>query len=297
LPVVDATDGFTSTPGIAYLQAHRADGRIARFGAGLFSPPLPANTSMIYGVEDVQGYDSFTLAQQNHMVGAIEKERFDEVGIFNALSNFQHTKSLDSPLLNLLGVAFVLSNQPLSPEIHLGERWAEVYHGTDMTIYRNQQVLPLAFTIGDVLVCASPEAQLAALTAPSFDPARQAIVAQALPMPIDSLAHGSAQVVHRTLNTLTMDVQVQSAEHKATLLVIRQNIYPGWTAYVDGVETPIITTDYSMQGVVLTGGHHTVQLRYWPSYFGVASVVACLALLGSVLLLVIKPGQRQKQHA
>jgi hypothetical protein len=289
LPVVDATNGFTITPGIAYLQAHRADGRIARFGAGLFSPPLPANTSMIYGVDDVQGYDSFTLAQQNHMVGAIEQERFNEVGISNALSNFQHPKSLDSPLLNLLGVAFILSNQPLSPQIHLGERWVEVYHGPDMTIYRNQQVLPLAFTIGDVLVRASQRVQLAALTASDFDPARQAIVAQALDMPIDPLAHGSAQVVHRTLNTLDMDILVQAAEHKAVLLVIRQNTYPGWIAYVDGVETPIITTDYSMQGIVLTTGHHTVQLTYWPSYFSVTGIVACVALMGSVLLLFIKP--------
>ena len=87
-----------------------------------------------------------------------------------------------------------------------------------------------------------------------------------------------------------MDVQVQTAEGKAALLIIRQNTYPGWTAYVDGVETPIVTTDYSMQGVVLTVGHHTVQLRYWPSYFGVASIVAYLALLGSLLLLFIKPG-------
>ncbi|PWU22712.1 hypothetical protein C5B42_05280 [Candidatus Cerribacteria bacterium 'Amazon FNV 2010 28 9'] len=63
--------------------------------------------------------------------------------------------------------------------------------------------------------------------------------------------------------------------------------YPGWHAYVDGVETPIEFQDYSHKGVItysVPSGTHTVELKFkptklrWVSYG--LSVIGVLAFLG-----------------
>ncbi|HEU4322448.1 MAG TPA: YfhO family protein [Roseiflexaceae bacterium] len=278
LPAAQA-GGYTTTPGIAYLQAHKEEGRIIRFGRTIYGQPLPPNATLIYGLEDVQGYDSFTLDQHNRLIGLIEPQRYAEARIFNALGNLEQAESLRSPLLDLLGVAFVLADGPLLEEkLPAGGRWERVYQGDDMTIYRNRTALPLAFVVGGTDTPANLDAALARLSAPDFDPARQATLAGAPPLPIDPQATGEARVIRRTLNSLELSVDVRAAEGQAGLLVIRQNAYPGWSALVDGASAPLLTANTALQGLALTAGRHTVQLRFAPSHFGALASVSLLAL-------------------
>src|SRR5919106_1430455 len=45
------------------------------------------------------------------------------------------------------------------------------------------------------------------------------------------------------------------------LLVVRNGWDPGWQATVDGRPTPVLVTDYLLQGIVVPAGRHTVELR------------------------------------
>ncbi len=269
--------GYTTTPGVAFLQAHREAGRIIRFGRSIYGQPLPPNATIVYGLEDTQGYDSFTLDQHNRLLGLIESQRYAEARIINALGNLEQAESLRSPLLDLLGVAFLLADGPLE-KLPAGGRWEQVYRGDDMTIYRNRTALPLAFVLGGASAPVGPDAALARLGAPDFDPARQATLADAPPLPIDPQAAGEARVIRRTLNSLELSVDVRAAAGQAGLLVIRQNTYPGWTALVDGAAAPLLTVDTALQGLALAPGRHTVQLRFAPSHFGALACVSLLAL-------------------
>lgn len=49
----------------------------------------------------------------------------------------------------------------------------------------------------------------------------------------------------------------------------------GWTAYVDGVKTPLLHANTAFMGVELPAGEHTVELRYW-----MPGLTAGLALTG-----------------
>jgi uncharacterized membrane protein YfhO len=61
--------------------------------------------------------------------------------------------------------------------------------------------------------------------------------------------------------------------------------YPGWRAYVDGVETPILRTNYLFRGVVVPGGRHVVRFAYLPSSVIAGAAVSALALLAAAVLL------------
>lgn len=439
LPVVDAARVYPTTPGLEYLRARRDAGRVLRFGQGAYGSPLPSNNGIIYSLEDIDGYDSFMLQKYNRLVSVSEPERYDYAIRTNSLGGLKRLESLGSPVLRLLGAAFLLVDSPLpdsgasqsqvnqaagelvagyeigqtfrvdqdglyridlsiatyarpnrgrlwlelrpAPDsaqvlaaqevnvarlydgqslafefppiaasagrtFYVGVRgdsqpgaavtvlkhnadvyaggtfwlnrraadgdlrftayttgtesvaarygWVRVYSGADMTIYHNQAALPLAFVVGDAQIHPAEQAQLDALAHPTFDPVRQAVLAQPLPLPLDPEAVGEVRIARRSLNTLELDVQVDAAPDRAALLLVRQNYYPGWEAHVDGVETPVLQANYTLQGVLLTPGSHRVSLSFTPSYFGVTLTVALLALAISVALLIgWLPGRRR----
>lgn len=290
LPALDPALGYRVTPGVAFLQAHRDEGRIVRFRRTLWSQPLPPNSPIMYRLEDLQGYDSFTLDQFNRLLGALEPERYTDAQLFNAPFNLERAATLDAPLLDLLGAAFVLSVGPLPPEAQAPRGALTLaYRGDDMWIYRNPQALPLAFVVGQAEV-RPPQEQLDLLARPGFAPARQAWLGQSPAPALDPQASGSVQIVRRSLNTLELTAQVQAAPGRAGLLVIRQNRYPGWSAQIDGADAPLLTANYAMQALALPPGQHRVRLVFTPTGFAPLAALALAALLLAAGLLA-RPGR------
>lgn len=153
LPMVDPKWAFPDTPGIAYLKAHRDEGRIMRFGEGVLASPLTANTSILYGIDDLDGSDSFTIRRFNELIGQIEPARYTKVSMINSLGNFEQAASLASPILDVLSVRFMLTEKSLAAAtLHQATHWQLVYRGADMTIYRNDRTLPMASIVGNVQV-------------------------------------------------------------------------------------------------------------------------------------------------
>ncbi len=68
---------YPVTPLIAFLQAHKAEGRIMPINRqwSFYGPPpaiLPPNSAMVYGLEDMQGYDSLLTGQYFQFAAALD---------------------------------------------------------------------------------------------------------------------------------------------------------------------------------------------------------------------------------
>lgn len=174
--------------------------------------------------------------------------------------------------------------------------WEQVYTGPDITIYRNNQAVPLAFVVGAVHIEPDLQAQIALLTDPAFVPAQQAVLAHTVDLPFDPNATGTARVVRRSLNTLELDVQVGAMPGYGALLLVRQNYFPGWQARVDGTSVPVLQADVSLQGVPVMAGNHRVTLTFTPSYFWELGAVALGGFACSLMLLFGWP-RRNKRGA
>jgi uncharacterized membrane protein YfhO len=83
-------------------------------------------------------------------------------------------------------------------------------------------------------------------------------------------------------NRLKIDTE---AEHPSFLVVSEIN-YPGWTARMDGAETPIYSTDYLLRGVALPAGKHTVVMEYTAPAFWRGAYVSGFTLVLVVALAV-----------
>ena len=77
----------------------------------------------------------------------------------------------------------------------------------------------------------------------------------------------------------------------------------GWTAYIDGIETPYFRADYLLRGMELPAGTHTVEWRFrapgWNVAEGVtlASSLAILAGIIATVILVLRHERLQKTQA
>jgi hypothetical protein len=116
-----------------------------------------------------------------------------------------------------------------------------VYRTEDAVVYRNLDAWPRAYTV----------------------PLKHAIEANSGYQLADGLAVdtlGTVEVVSYENQRVTLRALVE----EPVLLVLADMAYPGWTAMVDGTETPIGTVDGLFRGIALSPGDHFVEFEYRP---------------------------------
>jgi len=82
------------------------------------------------------------------------------------------------------------------------------------------------------------------------------------------------------------EVQFNSSGSSLSLVVVSQNADEGWTASIDGRQTPIVKVDGALAGIFVPPGDHSVRLVYKPEAFRLGawvSGVAALVLTGTAL--------------
>jgi hypothetical protein len=149
-------------------------------------------------------------------------------------------------------------------------------------IYENPNVLPRAFVVHRAEITTAAEL-LDRLNAQDFNPwttillesplpNEQAIQLANAPLRSDSVAHITRYDLH--------EVEI-TAEMKAPgILVLSDQWYPGWQVTVDGVDAPLLRTNYALRGVFVPDGTHQVTFRFrpLPLYLGLALAVITLML-------------------
>jgi hypothetical protein len=141
----------------------------------------------------------------------------------------------------------------------------ELYAGPDARVYENPDAVPRAFVVGSEEVTGD---QLAAVSAPGFDPRTTAAVSERLGISGTGTARLTADEPER--------VVVQANANGRALLVLADTWFPGWQAKIDGRETPILRTDQLLRGVVIPSGTHSVEFTYRPLSWRIGWIVSLL---------------------
>ena len=96
---------------------------------------------------------------------------------------------------------------------------------------------------------------------------------------------GTAAIAGFSRNSLSIDVDCR----RASLLVVDEAWFPGWTAWVGAKSYPVIPVNGWMRGVALPAGHSRVEMRYYPSHFGLGLWISGLTALCLFLLSLHRP--------
>jgi O-antigen/teichoic acid export membrane protein len=289
-PAADPAILAYTPPSVEFMRQHDPGlWRFTTYIAPRASPPAPtepqkpfnANAGWYFNFQDVRGYDSiFTRQYRDYMELIQPQYELD----FNRIAPLSVPEALDSPLLDLLNVRYIFTQDEIeSPKYSL------IYAG-EIRIYRNETALPRAFT--------QPLRQT--ITVPDFgaavqqyDPRRYVLLEQpgaqappevpapAWPSSVEDVAYSPSEVF------------VTASVEEPAWLVLADSYFPGWRAYArpaGGPETDeqpltIALVNGNFRGVQLPAGHWTVRFKYSPDSVKVGGIVSFTAGVTLVFLV------------
>jgi hypothetical protein len=164
------------------------------------------------------------------------------------------------------------------------ERWKFVAHGLDVNVYENTRALPRAWLASEVRVL-DEDAILQVIRTgylpdgAKWDPLRTALMETTPSAAISGAAKvGDVEVTSYEANRVRLRARA-SAE---SMLVLSENDYPGWRAYVDGAAAAIVRVNYGLRGVVVPAGEHEILFVYrpWSVLGGALISLATAVVLG-----------------
>ncbi|HEY1817133.1 MAG TPA: hypothetical protein VGG74_32525 [Kofleriaceae bacterium] len=93
-------------------------------------------------------------------------------------------------------------------------------------------------------------------------------------LPVSSFAPVAADITRYTQNELELDVSAP----QAGVLVVNEPWFPGWVAYVDGIETAPFRANYLSRAVVVPSGTSHVRFVFEPAHYRLLMLAFVLGL-------------------
>lgn len=271
-------------PAIAFL---RAQGGLFRFTT-LNDPEeqktLNANAAMPYRLQDVRGYDSIIPRPYVEYMSLIQPQTDL---LYNRIAPLYtpYASALESPLLDLLGVRYVVTTQEVqAPGYRL------VYEG-EVRIYENTRAMPRAFTLACTKVV-PPGQGIAALR--EHDPRHTVVLEEGnLPEALPGLGQEGCVPTPATVSRYGQnEAEVLARVVEPSWLVLADSYFPGWKAYLRPAslgqeaeqEAPIYRVDGNFRGVILPPGEHVLRFRYTPMSFKLGLFTSFIAWVSLFLV-------------
>jgi hypothetical protein len=210
---------------------------------GIRDIAFPPNSSLVYGLRGVQGYDSLHTLRFRRFAEALEGA--DPCPSLNG--NLIMLQNVQSPLLSLTGTRWLLAAYPLeAPNVQPVGSWFGA------PLYENVEALPRAFVarvevVGD-----------AAEVPPGLEEAARRLLGGVW------RAYITTDGVNRVAVRVTMPSEAAGEQ-----LVLTDALLPGWRAFVDGHEALIERAYYLFRAVSVPPGEHRAEFVYLPETFRV----------------------------
>jgi hypothetical protein len=200
-------------------------------------PALAPSRGTLFGVPDALGYNPVQLTRYWRYIRAT-----------NELSVFYNASVLNDPSVQdarLLGLRYLVVPSGIEPTLP-----ARVVARADRyTLWELFEAQPLGTVSGEVVVADDAADAIATVTAPGFDPARQAVIegSSSAADPVGDPSFATATVEEASLTRLRLRIEPPAGG----ILTVRNAYDPGWRATVDGSPARTLPVDGFLEGVLL----------------------------------------------
>jgi hypothetical protein len=166
-----------------------------------------------------------------------------------------------------------------------GARWRLLGQRSQTDIYENERALPRAWLATEARALGEQETLEVIRTGrlsggERWEPLRTALVESEPP---NAFAGGSANGLAEIKAYEPNRVDVRTTTDAPSILVLSENHYPGWRAYLDGESVGVLRVDYNLRGVYVPAGTHKVRFVYRPKSVLAGLLISLLALAGLAL--------------
>lgn len=188
---------------------------------------------------------------------------------------------------------------PLSGEFPQDPGAFKRVYDDEVRVFEVPGVLPRASIYTSIELVPDDDV-LARLKNPAFDLHKRAVVSRETTRGADEkaiadLAQSPATPVAAANITTyqSQRVRIEANAIAPSLLVLNDANYPGWGAYVNGKEVPIVWANYLFRGVPIPSGKSVVEFRYEPLSFRLGAIVALLSLVILAGLVIYGRGKHR----
>lgn len=187
--------------------------------------------------------------------------------------------------LDITGVKYILNkNENKGIDSAFDQKYFQlIWENNGWQIYDNKNQLPRIVLFGYYKAISDKNKIIETLYQQTFDPNKTVILEKSL-SGVDILPDKNATVKVALYSPNEIQIKTQSKTDQ--ILFISDNYFPGWHAYVDGLETPIYRANYTFRGVVVKSGEHVIKMVYFPDSFKWGIIVSTLSLGGLILAVL-----------
>ena len=244
----------------------------------------PPNVGAYHGFEDTTAFMALPPARMEEFFLAIEPadgQRRNSVALGGAgVNTFRKAESLEHPLLDLLGVRYILAARTVQAP-GLVDRTGDAA-ASPFRLYERTTCLPRATFVTRTTLVEDRTERLRLLSDPGRDVAGEMILEDAdAPRPSGPAGDASVQILEHRDESVSLTVSNQAAGY----LRLADPYDPGWTVTVNGEPAEIYIADHYLRAVYLEPGEHDVEFRFdgtwvvWPERFSLLAL-AVIATLG-----------------
>jgi hypothetical protein len=262
-PTLPASAFFPPMP---LLDAIRRDRPERVVGVG---PMLIPNSSALYELEDVRGYESMTLRAlyETYPLWCVPQAAW-----------YNRVDDLEKPFLSFLNVRYAIA--PRGYRVPPG--WTRIAEDSGGELLENARVLPRVFVPG--ALCYEPLlARHLEWLARVGDFREWGIVGAAPPSREQLVKNGAAcvRVIAYREQGLSAEIEAQQECVVGTSVTA----WPGWKARLDGRAIAPLSYNHAFLGFRVPAGRHRLELSYLPDGFVAGAVLSLSTLLGGAVVL------------
>jgi len=262
------------------------------------APVLTGKIASIYGLRFGSGYENLIPTYIAGIWSTVENGGNFAQDLPLAYRPYFKHDSLPMDLLEKISVGLLVTAPGVVPRDVGGRELIKdgtlklVYQGPDGCIYKDTRALPRAFVVPHIGTAPDGPAALRMLMDQRFDARNSAIMIgikeAEVGFPKDEPSSTSFNATANIISDRLNDVEVALVTPRAAVLVLNDSWAPGWKAFVDGVEHPVLRVNYAFRGVIVPAGQHQVSFLYRPKLFLTGFVISAfsLPLICGVLILI-----------
>jgi hypothetical protein len=191
----------------------------------------------------------------------------------------------------LYGVTLYDHEEDSTSQVTREDRYSVAYRDSSVTIYENANAFPRAFVVPEAVLVPDGAAAIARLRDGPLDPRRQVVV-ESRPVGGAGPFTGTPAADATIVGEGSAMVDLLADAPAGGFLVLTDPYYPGWRAFVDGVDSPILRANYLFRAVALPPGSHEVRFVFAPWSLergAILSVAGLTIALGAILVGICGP--------
>jgi hypothetical protein len=250
-------------------------------------PALAAQQSMLFGLDEAQGYNPVQLRRFWNFV-RVANERASGHEMPLRISALIHPSDTT---LDLFDVEWVIAPAGYPPD----GGWTVAAREGNWTLFHRVDPISRASLLYGWSVVADEQASLSRVNEASFDPEREVVLERdpGIPPTLPPISPGTATYTYEGTQGARVDVSTP----RAAVLLVRNSYDTPWRATIDGHSTDVLVADSMLQAVVVPAGHHVVQLRYDDPTIAVGLVISMASLIAfAVIALGLEARDRRSRR-